>query len=1096
MADCRSQFLRDDPTAEDFFGSRKRLAKTLLDIITKTQGGKTIGLVGEWGSGKSSLVKSLEDDLRDFSSDDCIYELIVFDAWAHEGDPLRRVFLERLERHLMDCGWIQDKRVSDALSCRTSLAIKDEGPSLTPRGQVIAAAIFGSAALLGFLAATRTSSLISQSYLLYGAAAAAALPLVAFLGSYLPESFRKRHGTPEDPSDARGDLLRIVLNKPTTTARTQTRSTPDPTSVDFEDHFRCLLGRALHEQTRELVLVVDNLDRIDPEQALSVWSTMRTFFDCQSESKNHSYLERLWLLVPFARQGVEGLFEQGNAKSAHSLDKVFDFLVEVPPPISSQWRDYFLQQLARALPPHAESPDLHTIYRLYQLRSPSDDWPATPRSAKRFVNKLVTVHHTWVHDIPLPTQALFVLLNGQPVDFSNEDELSPAERYLVGPDWRKDLVALYYGLDPELALEAVVGPDMAKALETGDVDALRKMKSLPAFASLFETVVLQGLESWRVSRPLTLFTAAAAAEAAELGEDDHAISAAWHRMAHAAQELTDWTGLTPEVMEGVAVLIGRAIDPVRLADSLVRSVSNARMDDLGPENWYRSMVRLLDCLEDRPTALAAARTAITVPGDSAQYLAVMSLAAIDMDSTLISSLHTSCEREDVLGVLLQYLAEPEIADSTAGAIAALTVAEPGWDYDSLVESIVARLRAPSPPLTSTTVSSLRAIARALHAAATETVTQSLREAAIDSTLSSRWWEAYSRGEHDVADALISLLFDAVADGIQASAIGHAGNTATVLNRLFEGEETELRRALVADASRSGSRWLLPFLVSDDVQLSTFGKGVLGDTLAVDDSQLAFFGGDAVLNHYGRIAAAAPDRAVVAKYVLRSVGATRLMSDGFMLDRTAVYRDVMKAGLADEDFRSFVVTGLQAYDSSVWRNAIAKNSPSVDILGLLASDDDVKFGKPLADAIGDLALSETPPTFNVVQRLQAAVLMLEEEQGQILRRRLAERMESLSGAELRQFRYSWGSELLSDDFFSATATRFITQVAMSLVREGATEDVGWVAAVFNKFPSVAQSASRRSRQELRSSVKWRRRLRRTSQSVNEQLGRILDCVPAG
>ncbi len=80
--DCITKLLNDDPAVHDNFGPHEKVAAAILELICKEEGGKSIGLTGSWGSGKSTVVKLLEQKLPDKT------EMFIFDAWAHEGDPL------------------------------------------------------------------------------------------------------------------------------------------------------------------------------------------------------------------------------------------------------------------------------------------------------------------------------------------------------------------------------------------------------------------------------------------------------------------------------------------------------------------------------------------------------------------------------------------------------------------------------------------------------------------------------------------------------------------------------------------------------------------------------------------------------------------------------------------------------------------------------------------------------------------------------------------------------------------------------------------------------------------------------------------------
>lgn len=87
---CRTILLPDSPAQTDAFGSHERLASAIAELISSDTGGKSIALTGSWGSGKSTVITLLKSKLEAYA------RVFVFDAWAHEGDPLRRAFLERL----------------------------------------------------------------------------------------------------------------------------------------------------------------------------------------------------------------------------------------------------------------------------------------------------------------------------------------------------------------------------------------------------------------------------------------------------------------------------------------------------------------------------------------------------------------------------------------------------------------------------------------------------------------------------------------------------------------------------------------------------------------------------------------------------------------------------------------------------------------------------------------------------------------------------------------------------------------------------------------------------------------------------------------
>jgi predicted KAP-like P-loop ATPase len=113
MTDERShatRLLDDVPASEDAFGGHKRIAHAILKLVRDEKGGRAIALVGSWGSGKSTVVKLLQLATKQPSDRKSDTEVFVFDAWVHEGDPLRRSFLESLISHLQQKGWVDKER--------------------------------------------------------------------------------------------------------------------------------------------------------------------------------------------------------------------------------------------------------------------------------------------------------------------------------------------------------------------------------------------------------------------------------------------------------------------------------------------------------------------------------------------------------------------------------------------------------------------------------------------------------------------------------------------------------------------------------------------------------------------------------------------------------------------------------------------------------------------------------------------------------------------------------------------------------------------------------------------------------------------------
>ncbi|MCA9346783.1 hypothetical protein KC960_04800, partial [Candidatus Saccharibacteria bacterium] len=100
MPKRKYQFITDEPIATDssnyFDFYHKTIAPALKAIIENKTSPHTIGLFGAWGSGKSTIIKTLEED-PDLKIN---LPVFTFDAWKYQEDTLRRTFLIEFEQFL------------------------------------------------------------------------------------------------------------------------------------------------------------------------------------------------------------------------------------------------------------------------------------------------------------------------------------------------------------------------------------------------------------------------------------------------------------------------------------------------------------------------------------------------------------------------------------------------------------------------------------------------------------------------------------------------------------------------------------------------------------------------------------------------------------------------------------------------------------------------------------------------------------------------------------------------------------------------------------------------------------------------------------
>ena len=113
----QTKLLSDAPAEDDAFeGGHDRVAGALAELIQEEDGGKAIALKGPFGSGKSTVVRLLENELEEVDKEENEdTRIFTYDAWEHQGDPLRRSFIESLVEFLQEEEWADDDEWEDEI---------------------------------------------------------------------------------------------------------------------------------------------------------------------------------------------------------------------------------------------------------------------------------------------------------------------------------------------------------------------------------------------------------------------------------------------------------------------------------------------------------------------------------------------------------------------------------------------------------------------------------------------------------------------------------------------------------------------------------------------------------------------------------------------------------------------------------------------------------------------------------------------------------------------------------------------------------------------------------------------------------------------
>lgn len=514
-------FLVDQPSDTDFFGSHSQVADAVADAIGSRGATNVIGLLGGWGSGKSTVVRQIESKLKTKPCGASIH-LFTYDAWLHQNDPPRRAFLEELIGALTEAKLVNaadwEPRLAD-LSGRSEVTVTDTSRHISDTGKWIFLSLGVVPLGLGFLdfelidkAFGAQPQVLAQALLGLSVTLLLAPMLVvgAFYAWWRPYKTQwKRDGwkllsrrdfwTKHDAKHADQSILSLLTNQSTERAENKTKISPEPTAIEFRSVFNDLL-KALSTGDRKLVIVIDNLDRLAEQEAMQLWATIRSLFLGNNRAFGNGGLEPPTIILPIDEAAIVRMFASthdltGEAERlAESFnEKTFDVTFHVNEPVMSDWRDYLRNKLNQAFGDFVSDEQAYWITKIVEDASAQKaiDGKITPRKIIKLINSVAALLSQWGREpINVLTMSFYVahraaVTRDVPAFLKGDHARMDA----AVSDWRREIVALHFGVPPEKAYQTLLVEPLRAAFGNLDVDYFASLAAVPGAPQVIEDLI-------------------------------------------------------------------------------------------------------------------------------------------------------------------------------------------------------------------------------------------------------------------------------------------------------------------------------------------------------------------------------------------------------------------------------------------------------------------------------------------------------------------------------------------------------------------------------------------------------------------------------
>lgn len=475
------RILTDDAEIKDCSKNQthENIAENLYNLISDSNtSGLTIGLEGKWGSGKSTVIKILTEKLKP-NADTFIFYI---DTWAHEGDPLRRIFLESFLENVEELSELKRcknkeslEKIRSEIQYRKKTTVISKIPEVDKAGKITAG--------LAFLVPLGTV-MIEHTY-----------PYLTFEHGY-PLNWGFIIGCLFTIAPIIASVIFSILKKPffknkDVDETTEVSNEEEKSSVDFNNYFADLQKFLLDQlQINKIVCVIDNLDRINENDALKIWSTLQTFVQGKnSKISSQNKSQKLFVIVPYDEQGLRKLWDEENnilseQKKSDSkqytelpcsnsfFNKNFQLRVYVPQLIVSDWEDFAKKQIAKALISYSEQQKTIVLNILECTRESLGDAP-TLREIKIYVNQIAFLYPLHKNNVSLYSLCYYVVLKY--LKFKDYNEIlaglvngsipdSSTEIYIDRQDLTKDLCSILFMVSKETGMQLLLQDKIQKAL--------------------------------------------------------------------------------------------------------------------------------------------------------------------------------------------------------------------------------------------------------------------------------------------------------------------------------------------------------------------------------------------------------------------------------------------------------------------------------------------------------------------------------------------------------------------------------------------------------------------------------------------------------
>ncbi len=518
-------FHTEHPASRDVFpgGSHDKVASAIHGHLLSATPSKVVGLDGEFGSGKSSILNMLKAKL---TAADPGYRVWFFDCEQNYQGSTKSNFIELFTDEVLQ-EVPQVSKAAEALKASRDRALGrlfEYTKKTTSRVSawalaVVASLFFAATSFREIFALSRSSHATTTSNTPEASAFTnilhetspwlIAVHCISLLSPVLILCVAKLWHWNVKVGDQDWSLLSLFKGSSDDRINEKIEVGKEVTPLDLK---RTLLEQLKVVDSKRFVIILDNLDRLPKDSLRSVWSDLEIFIAVAAKAPN------LIVIVPFCSTKVAEYLKADGDRRYDAKDfiaKKFPVVFRAPPVITCGWKDGFRQLWGHTFP-SVDPKVIEQSAQLLQRHSPMANNLVTPRLQKKFINDIATTALVVGNQISLLAIAAHLLLckytelslveilrtDGFSREYEEEVGKSQIEQIkdtkallsaVIGDTmetgWQIQFLQIHYLTTGDIAIAELLDTPLEEAFASKDHEALARLTSLFGFSDAMKRLL-------------------------------------------------------------------------------------------------------------------------------------------------------------------------------------------------------------------------------------------------------------------------------------------------------------------------------------------------------------------------------------------------------------------------------------------------------------------------------------------------------------------------------------------------------------------------------------------------------------------------------